>query len=85
MTPKRSCRSEHRSERVRQLDPHLQSAVLGEKGIRDAARSADGSHLYALDTDARRIFAWQVASDDALSPLGSADGLPARVAGLAAL
>jgi DNA-binding beta-propeller fold protein YncE len=59
--------------------------VLGKKGIRDAARSADGSRFYALDADARRVFAWSVERGGALSPLGSVDGLPASVAGLAAL
>jgi DNA-binding beta-propeller fold protein YncE len=59
--------------------------VLGEKGIRDAARSRDGHFFYALDADARRVFGWRVGSGGTLSPLGSADGLPATAAGLAAL
>jgi len=66
-------------------DPVAGHTTLGQKGIRDAARSADGSRLYALDADARRIFAWRVETDGALQPLVAADGLPASVAGLAAL
>jgi len=67
------------------VDPVAASTVLGEKGIRDAARSSDGRFLYALDADARRVFAWRVGSDGTLEPTGSADGLPATAAGLAAL
>src|SRR5262249_59820743 len=52
-------------------DPIAGHTTLGEKGIRDAARSADGSRLYALDADARRIFAWRGETDGALPPLGS--------------
>jgi 6-phosphogluconolactonase len=66
-------------------DPVAGSTTLGVAGIRDAARSADGELLYALDADARRVFAWRVVEGGALEPAGSADGLPATAAGLAAL
>lgn len=66
-------------------DPVAAHTVLGEKGIRDAARSADGRFLYALDADARRVFGWRVEEGSKLSPLGSADGLPPTAAGLAAV
>jgi 6-phosphogluconolactonase (cycloisomerase 2 family) len=59
-------------------------AVDGEKGLRDEDLSADGRFLYAVDADARRILGWEVAENGALTPLGSWDGLPATVAGLAA-
>ena len=61
------------------------STTPGVKGIRDAARSADGRFLYALDADARRVFAWRIADDGRLDPVGSVDGLPATVAGLASV
>jgi 6-phosphogluconolactonase (cycloisomerase 2 family) len=60
------------------------ATVEGEPGVRDAARTADGRFLYALDADARRVFGWRVAADGALEPAGSSDGLPATAAGLAA-
>jgi hypothetical protein len=40
--------------------------------------------LYALDADSNRIFGWAVDDDGALGPIGSWEGLPATVAGLAA-
>ena len=66
-------------------DPVAAHTVLGEKGVRDATRSGDGRFFYALDADARRVFAWRVEDGGALAAAGSADGLPATVAGLAAL
>jgi len=59
--------------------------VLGAKGIRDAARTADGGFLYALDADARQVFRWSIERDGRLVPAGAVDGLPATAAGLAAL
>jgi 6-phosphogluconolactonase (cycloisomerase 2 family) len=59
-------------------------AVLGQTGLRDEVLSSDGRFLYALDADSNRIFGWAVDDDGALGPLGSWDGLPATVAGLAA-
>jgi 6-phosphogluconolactonase len=67
------------------VDSVAGSTVLGEKGVRDEALSADGRFLYALDADAQRIFAFAVRTDGRLDPLGDADGLPATVAGLAAV
>jgi 6-phosphogluconolactonase len=59
-------------------------AVEGEKGLRDEDLTGDGRFLYAIDADAQRIFGWAVGEGGALSPVGSWDGLPATVAGLAA-
>jgi len=59
-------------------------AVAGQPGLRDEALSSDGRFLYALDADSHRIFGWVVDDEGALRPLGSWDGLPATVAGLAA-
>jgi 6-phosphogluconolactonase (cycloisomerase 2 family) len=67
------------------VDPVAATTVEGAKGVRDAARSADGRFFYALDADARRVFAYRVAGDARLEPIGTADGLPETVAGLAAL
>jgi 6-phosphogluconolactonase len=61
------------------------TTVEGMKGIRDAARSADGRYFYALDADAHRVFAYRVGDEGRLEPIGSANGLPGTVAGLAAL
>jgi 6-phosphogluconolactonase (cycloisomerase 2 family) len=65
--------------------PVAAATVEGAKGIRDAARSGDGERLYALDADARRVFAYRVGADGSLTAAGSADGLPETVAGLAAV
>jgi 6-phosphogluconolactonase len=60
------------------------TAIEGATGLRDEALSADDRFLYAVDADARRIFGWAVSDDGSLAPVGSWDGLPATVAGLAA-
>jgi DNA-binding beta-propeller fold protein YncE len=60
------------------------TTVEGQKGVRDAARSSDGRFFYALDADAHRVFAFRV-EEGRLEPLGSANGLPGTVAGLAAV
>ncbi len=60
------------------------TTVEGRPGIRDEAISSDGRYLYALHADAREVFAWEVAADGTLTALGSANGLPATAAGLAA-
>jgi 6-phosphogluconolactonase len=59
-------------------------AVDGQSGLRDEALSNDGAFLYAIDADSRRVFGWAVGQDGSLAPIGSWDGLPATVAGLAA-
>ena len=67
------------------VDPVAGSTVLGEKGVRDEALSADGRFLYTLDADARKVFAFAVRGDGRLDPVGDFDGLPATAAGLAAV
>jgi 6-phosphogluconolactonase len=59
-------------------------SVEGATGLRDEDLTRDGAFLYAIDADSRRIFGWQVGEGGSLSPLGSWDGVPATVAGLAA-
>jgi len=59
-------------------------AVDGQKGLRDEGLSSDGRFLYAIDADSQRVFGWAVDANGSLSPIGSWDGLPATVAGLAA-
>jgi 6-phosphogluconolactonase len=59
------------------------AAVEGQPGLRDEDLSRDGRFLYAIDADAGRIFGWSV-ENGRLSPVGSWDGIPATVAGLAA-
>jgi 6-phosphogluconolactonase (cycloisomerase 2 family) len=59
-------------------------AFEGQAGLRDEALTTDGSFLYAIDADARRIFGWAVAEGGALTPVGSWEGVPETVAGLAA-
>jgi 6-phosphogluconolactonase (cycloisomerase 2 family) len=61
------------------------ATVQGRKGVRDAARSSDGRFFYALDADAHRVFAFRVEEEGTLVALGSANGLPGTVAGLAAV
>jgi 6-phosphogluconolactonase len=60
------------------------TAVEGEAGLRDEDLTADGRFLYAIDAGAQRIFGWAVGEDGSLSPLGSWEGVPETVAGLAA-
>jgi hypothetical protein len=60
------------------------TTVEGRPGLRDEDLTPDGHYLYAVDADAQRVFGWAVGADGALEPLGSWDGLPATVAGLAA-
>jgi 6-phosphogluconolactonase (cycloisomerase 2 family) len=60
------------------------TSVEGRPGLRDEDLTADGRYLYAVDADAQRVFGWAVGEDGSLAPLGSWDGLPATVAGLAA-
>jgi 6-phosphogluconolactonase len=59
-------------------------AIDGQTGLRDEDLSSDGRFLYAIDADSRRVFGWAVDANGSLSPIGSWDGLPATVAGLAA-
>ena len=67
------------------VDAVAGSTMLGEKGVRDEALSADGRFLYTLDADARKVFAFAVRDDGRLDPVGDFDGLPATAAGLAAV
>jgi 6-phosphogluconolactonase len=59
-------------------------AVEGEPGLRDEDLSGDGRFLYTLDADGGRIYGWSVDAEGSLEPVGSWDGLPVTVAGLAA-
>jgi 6-phosphogluconolactonase len=59
------------------------TAVEGQPGLRDEDLSSDDRFLYAIDADAGRIFGWSV-EDGQLTPIGSWDGIPATVAGIAA-
>jgi 6-phosphogluconolactonase (cycloisomerase 2 family) len=65
-------------------DPVAATTRLGEKGIRDAAITRDGRYLYAIDTDAQRVFGWSVSKAGELTAIGAFDGVPDTVAGLAA-
>ena len=58
-------------------------AVEGEPGLRDEDVSGDGQFLYAIDAVGGRIFGWRV-DGGTLTSIGSWNGLPATVAGLAA-
>jgi len=66
------------------VEPIAATTVEGAKGVRDAARSRDGSMFYALDADAQQVFAYRVEGG-ALAPAGAVGGLPETVAGLAAI
>jgi 6-phosphogluconolactonase len=58
-------------------------AVDGQTGLRDLALSTDNQFLYAIDADAARVWGWALGEGGSLSPIGSWEGLPATVAGLA--
>ena len=59
-------------------------SVDGMPGLRDEALSSDGRFLYAIDADGGRIYGWSVDADGALELIGSWEGVPETVAGLAA-
>jgi 6-phosphogluconolactonase len=59
-------------------------AVEGKPGLRDEDLSSDGRFLYAIDADGGRIYGWSVEADGALETVGSWEGVPETVAGLAA-
>jgi len=65
-------------------DPVAGLAVEGATGLRDEDLTGGGRYLYAIDADAGRVFGWAVGDDGTLSPVGSWEGLPSTVAGLAA-
>ena len=65
------------------LDAAAATADDGQPGLRDEDLSGDGRFLYALDADGGRVFAWRV-ENGSLERVGSWNGLPATVAGLAA-
>lgn len=65
-------------------NPVAGTARLGAKSLRDEAISADGRHLYAIDPDAQKLFAWAIGQDGQLTAVGEFPGVPATVAGLAA-
>jgi 6-phosphogluconolactonase (cycloisomerase 2 family) len=59
-------------------------SVDGMPGLRDEALSSDGRFLYVIDADGGRIYGWSVEAEGALEPIGSWEGVPKTVAGLAA-
>jgi 6-phosphogluconolactonase len=59
-------------------------SVEGELGLRDEDLSDDGRFLYAIDADGGCIYGWSVEAEGALEPVGSWEGLPETMAGLAA-
>jgi 6-phosphogluconolactonase len=60
------------------------TAVEGVTGLRDEDLTVDGRFLYAIDADAGKVFGWSVGGEGTLAPIGSWEGIPASVAGLAA-
>jgi 6-phosphogluconolactonase len=46
--------------------------------------SSDGRFLYAINADGGQIYGWSIEAEGSLEPVGSWDGVPATVAGLAA-
>src|SRR5215218_7870113 len=59
-------------------------SVDGMPGLRDEDITSDGRFLYAIDADGGRIYGWSVDAEGSLEPVGSWEGVPATVAGLAA-
>ncbi len=59
--------------------------VDGRPGLRDEDLTADGRFLYAIDADQGQIVGWAVGEDGSLSPIGSWEGVPVTVAGLAVI
>ena len=65
-------------------DAAAATAFEGQTGLRDEDFSADGRFLYAVDADSRQVFGWELEDGGRLRPIGSWDGLPSTIAGLAA-
>jgi 6-phosphogluconolactonase len=65
-------------------EPVAGAAVEGQTGLRDEALTSDGDFLYAIDADGGRVFGWAVGEAGVLRSVGSWEGVPATVAGLAA-
>src|SRR5215217_2591848 len=59
-------------------------SVDGMPGLRDEGITSDGRFLYAIDADGSRIYSWSVDAEGSLEPVGSWEGVPETVAGLAA-
>jgi 6-phosphogluconolactonase len=59
-------------------------SVDGMPGLRDEDITSDGRFLYAIDADDGRIYGWSVDAEGSLEPVGSWEGVPKTVAGLAA-
>src|SRR5215208_614782 len=59
-------------------------SVDGMPGLRDEDITSDGRFLYAIDADGGRIYGWSVDAEGSLEPVGSWEGVPETVAGLAA-
>jgi 6-phosphogluconolactonase len=59
-------------------------AVDGMTGLRDEDLTSDGRFLYVIDADGARIYGWSLGTDGQLERVGSWEGVPATVAGLAA-
>jgi len=53
-------------------------------GLRDEDLTDDGRFLFAIDADGGSVIGWRIGMDGSLAPAGSASGLPATIAGLAA-
>jgi len=65
-------------------DPTAGVTVDGRAGLRDEGLTRDGRFLYAIDADSGSVFGWAVDETGALTAVGSWNGLPHTVAGLAA-
>lgn len=65
-------------------DPAAAVGHEGQAGLRDEDLTDDGRFLYAIDPDSGQIFAWSVGSGGSLTAVGSWEGLPRTMAGLAA-
>jgi 6-phosphogluconolactonase len=64
-------------------DATAATTVEGATGLRDESLSSDGRFLYALHADSQSLYGWAVGQDGSLTPIGSWEGLPETVAGLA--
>ena len=66
---------------------YLQRSVVVRDGrmlVTNAGSDEVSLLLCALDADARGVFGWRVGAGGELDPVGSFEGLPETVAGLAA-
>jgi 6-phosphogluconolactonase (cycloisomerase 2 family) len=69
---------------IRLEDAAAASVGHARPGLRDGDVTDDGRFLFAIDADGGAVIGWRIGTDGSLSRVGSWEGLPNTIAGLAA-